>query len=423
MTRLVWGSASDVGRVRQANQDMYFGSDELIVVADGMGGHNGGEVASAVAVESLQREFVDRSTEGLVSAVQLANDSVVSTAAADPELVGMGTTLCAIAPVVVDGAERLAMVNVGDSRIYLLMSQRDLLKQVTEDHSLVATLERQGRLTRAEAAVHPQRNILTRALGIDARVLVDSWEVRPVVGDRYVLCSDGLFNEVDENRMAATLRKLADPTDAARELVRLANEGGGRDNITVVIVDVVNDGSDSGEVAVIDDDDRVTASRSGEEREAHDRTSNTLSASDKHGGTQRRRDRQVARAPRARIFTWRVALFVVAALLVLVVAAASVTFYSRASYFVGFDGDSVVIYRGRPGGVLWIQPKVAEATDLVRSTVPRAVTRDIEQGKIEPSLSSAHAYVQNLHEQQVVPASGGEDPTAVSTSAVPAIGN
>ena len=95
--------------------------------------------------------------------------------------------------------------------------------------------------------MHPQRNILTRALGIDARVMVDSWEVRPVVGDRYVLCSDGLFNEVDESRIAATLRRLDDPTEAARELVRLANEGGGRDNISVVIVDVLADGADEAE--------------------------------------------------------------------------------------------------------------------------------------------------------------------------------
>ena len=151
----------------------------------------------------------------------------------------MGTTLCALALVQGDGYEALGVVNVGDSRLYILKEGE--LEQITEDHSLVATLERQGRLTRAEAAVHPQRNIVTRALGIDSKVMVDSWEIAPVSGDRYLLCSDGLFNEIDDNRIAATLRKLADPTEAANELVRLANEAGGRDNITCVVVDVLGD--------------------------------------------------------------------------------------------------------------------------------------------------------------------------------------
>ncbi|HVN52333.1 MAG TPA: protein phosphatase 2C domain-containing protein, partial [Acidimicrobiales bacterium] len=189
MTRLRWGSATDVGRVRQENEDAIFVSPTLFVVADGMGGHRGGEVASGLATKALERDFgpkvVPRSTDELVRAVQRANEAVVGAASDDPELAGMGTTLCAMALVDADGDadgdgdQRLAIVNVGDSRAYLLKSGE--LEQITDDHSLVATLERQGRLTRDEAAVHPQRNILTRALGIDARVMVDSWEVRPVV--------------------------------------------------------------------------------------------------------------------------------------------------------------------------------------------------------------------------------------------------
>ena len=147
--------------------------------------------------------------------MQQANDAVVGRSSDDPDLRGMGTTLCALAVVQGrTGTRRLGVVNVGDSRIYLL--QDGELEQLTEDHSLVATLEREGRLTRAEAAVHPQRNIVTRALGIDSKVMVDSWEIAPVSGDRYLLCSDGLFNEVDDDRIAATLRKLADPTEAAK---------------------------------------------------------------------------------------------------------------------------------------------------------------------------------------------------------------
>ena len=128
-------------------------------------------------------------------------------------------------------------MNVGDSRVYVL--QDGALIQVSEDHSLVESMVRQGTITPEQAKVHPQRNILTRALGIDGEVGVDSWEVAPFSGDRYLLCSDGLFNEVTDDRIAEMLAETEDPQEAAEILVRMANEGGGRDNITVVIVDVV----------------------------------------------------------------------------------------------------------------------------------------------------------------------------------------
>ena len=214
MTRFAWGAASDTGRVRQANEDSYLVVDGLFAVADGMGGHQAGEVASHLALETLHAEFTAAGTDVLVRAVENANDALVSRSTADLEIAGMGTTLVAMALVEAAGRDAIGVVNVGDSRLYLLSDGE--LAQVTEDHSLVATMERQGRLTAAEAAVHPQRNILTRALGIDGTVLVDSWEILPIVGDRYLICSDGLFNEVDENRISATLRRLADPNEACR---------------------------------------------------------------------------------------------------------------------------------------------------------------------------------------------------------------
>jgi protein phosphatase len=155
----------------------------------------------------------------------------------DNAMRGMGTTLCAVALVMIETHERLAVVNVGDSRVYVL--QDGALIQVSEDHSLVESMVRQGTLTPEQAKVHPQRNILTRALGIDGEVGVDSWEVAPFSGDRYLLCSDGLFNEVPDERIAEVLATTEDPNEAASILVTMANEGGGRDNITVVIVDVV----------------------------------------------------------------------------------------------------------------------------------------------------------------------------------------
>ena len=180
MTRFVWGAASDTGRIRQANEDSYLVVDGLFAVADGMGGHQAGEVASRLALESLQTEFTSAGTDVLVRAVEGANRALVQRSAVDPELAGMGTTLVAMALVDAAGREAIGVVNVGDSRLYLLSDGE--LTQITEDHSLVASMERQGRLTAAEAAVHPQRNILTRALGIDGSVLVDSWEILPVVG-------------------------------------------------------------------------------------------------------------------------------------------------------------------------------------------------------------------------------------------------
>ena len=420
MTRLAWGSATDVGRLRPANQDMLFTSDALLAVADGMGGHQGGEVAASVAIESLRRDFVEPTTDALVRAVQLANDAVVDRASDDPDLLGMGTTLCALAIVAVDGADRLAIVNVGDSRVYLLKGEG--IEQVTDDHSLVATLERQGRLTRAEAAVHPQRNILTRALGIDARVMVDSWEVLPVVGDRYVLCSDGLFNEVDESRIAATSRKLADPTDLARELVRLANEGGGRDNITVVVVDVLDDDGHglAGESAGTDVD-RVVAAVSGEARAAaiSRAAADSVSAP---ATVSARSERRAARPPRPRNFTWRVLFFVLAVVTVMGIGAIAVNYYGRHTYYVGFDADAVWIYQGRPGGVLWIQPEAIEDTHLTRADVPAATVAEIDKGKIEPTLDDAHRYVTNLYGQS--PTQTTSAPAASPTTATVApVGN
>jgi protein phosphatase len=239
MTRFRWGLASDVGRVRSVNQDNALAIEGLFAVADGMGGHKGGEVASEVAVRALRERAPLLTSVDLLEAIHIANDTILGQSLDEPSLRGMGTTLCVLALVDADGEERLAIANVGDSRVYLFANGE--LEQMTDDHSLVAALVREGRLTPEEAEEHPQRNILTRALGIDHEVTVDAWEVAPFVGDRWVLCSDGLFNEVSVDQMSAVLRRLSDPNEAAHELVRLANDSGGRDNITVLVVDLVDD--------------------------------------------------------------------------------------------------------------------------------------------------------------------------------------
>jgi protein phosphatase len=243
--RFAHGSATDVGRVRSLNEDSLLVAESLFAVADGMGGHRGGEVASAEALEALRTSVLEPDAAALVGAVEAANRAVFEHSMADPELAGMGTTLCAVAVVRDDeGAASIAIVNVGDSRVYLLRDGD--FGQLTLDHSLVETMVRGGQLSPDEAAVHPGRNVLTRALGIEPEIDVDLFHepVRP--GDRFLLCSDGLFNELHDDQISAVLRRLADPSDAAAELVRLAGEAGGRDNITVVIVDVVEgDGTEA----------------------------------------------------------------------------------------------------------------------------------------------------------------------------------
>ncbi|HEY6533337.1 MAG TPA: Stp1/IreP family PP2C-type Ser/Thr phosphatase [Acidimicrobiales bacterium] len=431
MTRFAWGAATDTGRVRQANEDAVLAVDGLYAVADGMGGHNAGEVASHLAIETLQDEFTAAGTDVLVEAVQTANRVLVERSASDTELSGMGTTMCALALVDADGRDAIAVVNVGDSRLYLLSDGE--LTQITEDHSLVATLERQGRISSAEAAVHPQRNILTRALGIDASVMVDSWEILPVIGDRYVLCSDGLFNEVEDSRLAATLRRLADPDEAARELVRLANEAGGRDNISCVVVDVV-DGAGAEALAAdapaaAATSSRVTASRTGGDAELftpppESAPSGSPVDDDSPPSSTSRRKRRGGRGahaaddrPRRRLLTWRVGLFFLAFLAIIGIGLGIIVWAGNNTYYVGLSGDEVVIFRGRPGGVLWIDPEVETTTGIAEQDVPAASIDAVRSGVEEPSLSAAQRYVDNLRDQI---ADATTTTTTSTTTTVPA---
>jgi PPM family protein phosphatase len=238
MTVLRSGSATDVGRVRPINQDMPLERPNLYAVADGMGGHVGGEVAARVAVETLDRAFEREPTvDGLREAFSEANAAVWHESQNNEGLRGMGTTLTAVALVGgKEGHDILALANVGDSRAYVYSDGH--LFQVTADHSLAEERMRHGEISEAEAAVHPQRHILTRALGVSSDVLTDMWELQLRTGDRVLLCSDGLSNEVGMNEMADVLGDVRDPGEAAGRLVDAANEHGGADNITVIIVDV-----------------------------------------------------------------------------------------------------------------------------------------------------------------------------------------
>jgi serine/threonine protein phosphatase PrpC len=399
------GSATDVGQVRSSNQDSCLPlpgehTDDLFVVADGMGGHNGGEVASRLAIDTVVEQFVVPTSEALVDAVQAANDALIATADADESLRGMGTTLVALAVVVTDGEERLAVANVGDSRCYLL--ERDRLRQVTKDHSVVQTLVDNGQITKAEAEHHPQRNILTRALGIDARVMTDSWELLPFAGDRYLLCSDGVFNEVGEAEIAEVLRHQPEPADAAAELVTRANAGGGRDNITAVVVDVVEDGGRHAEAAQALS--RVAAYTSGGHRAVA--TAGTVipragpsdegaPPSGEGGGWDDEDEDEIKRKGPS----YRLIAFVSVLIAVAVVVIGSVLFASQSAYFVGFDGDTVAIFAGSPDGLFGSDPAVKERTSLTRAEVPPSYIDELEAGEEFSSLDDAREYVDRMEQE------------------------
>ncbi len=237
---LAWGAATDTGRVRTENEDAFVALPMVYGVADGMGGHAAGEIASAIAAGTLRDRLGAgaESVDVVVAAVVEANASIFQGAHSNAAQRGMGTTLTAMV-VLVDGSgqRRLAMVNVGDSRSYVMRAGR--LRRVTIDHSYVQELVSTGHITEIEARSHPRRNIVTRALGIEPNVRVDTWVLPFVQGDRYVLCSDGLVDEVDDAEIAELMLANASPQDAADALVAAANEHGGRDNVTVVVVDVL----------------------------------------------------------------------------------------------------------------------------------------------------------------------------------------
>jgi serine/threonine protein phosphatase PrpC len=237
--RLSSFAGSDVGRLRSGNEDSHFCGQTVFAVADGLGGHQGGEVASAAAVEPLARldgrSFKDagEAAEALAAAIREANEAILDRAAGDPALYGMGTTVTAA----VAGGGYLQLAHVGDSRAYLLRG--GTLEQLTTDHTVVGELVRRGRLTPQQAAVHPERSILTRAVGLDPRVpvdLPDPLEVQP--GDQLLLCSDGLTEAVADGQIAELLSAAPDGQVACRSLIDAANDAGGPDNITVVLVRV-----------------------------------------------------------------------------------------------------------------------------------------------------------------------------------------
>lgn len=233
-----YAGLTDVGRVRAHNEDAVLLEPPLFAVADGLGGHEAGEVASGIAVQALvEAAPAHADAKALGRAVRAANREVIKAAREGRGREGMGTTLTTA---VVEGG-RIVVAHVGDSRAYLLHG--DTLERVTRDHSMVADMIEQGTLTEEASRTHPHRSVITRALGTDPNMYADTYEVDAQPGDRLLLCSDGLTGMLTDDRIAEVLGAYGDPELAARMLVDAANEAGGHDNISVVVVDVTGQSS------------------------------------------------------------------------------------------------------------------------------------------------------------------------------------
>lgn len=233
-------SITDIGVRRNINQDFVFSSEKpvgrlpnLFIVADGMGGHKAGDIASRQAtqtiVECLQNSTQENTVTAIRSAIEQANETVIAKAAESESFEGMGTTV--VLATIFDNTMYVA--NVGDSRLYL---ERDELKQITKDHSLVEEMVRMGGIDQEAARYHPKKNVITRAVGGSDEIQIDFFEIQLAPGDVILMCSDGLTNMVEDSEISLILRKQRDVVEMAETLVRTANENGGTDNVSVIII-------------------------------------------------------------------------------------------------------------------------------------------------------------------------------------------
>jgi protein phosphatase len=370
--RLVSGSSSHTGLIRGNNEDSFLVDDDhvLFAVADGMGGHRGGEVASRTAIEALRAAIA--AGRGVQDAITTANDAVIERARGDSGLTGMGTTMTAL---VVKGGRQLLIGHVGDSRAYML--HEGVLRRITDDHSLVEELVREGRLTPEQADAHPQRHVVTRALGVDEQVDVDLYTLDVTEGDRVVLCSDGLTTMVRERDVERIARSEPDPQRAAEQLVDAANAAGGEDNTSVVVIDVL----EVDPVSVFDADEvPETPSPARVMAPAPDVPE------------------PVVREPRP---SWSrrigsALLLFVPLVLVLAIAVGGVGWYARRTYYVGFAGNRVVIYKGVPGGVLGWDPTIDKTTGITASQLTQLDHDRVAAGAARGSLGDAQRFVARL---------------------------
>ncbi len=373
MTRWRYAEATDTGLVRETNQDAIYADDRLAVIADGMGGHAAGEIAAEMSIDIVRREFAaNQSVEGIVEAIQDANDAVVRDARENPEHYGMGTTIIAVALTSdLEGVVSPTLVHVGDSRAYQL---RDgALRQLSEDHSVAEEWVRMGRLTPEEAAVHPRRHQLTRGIGVEDTIAIDVISINAMPGDRLLLCSDGLSNELD----ADTLARLASAPNglelAVERLVAAAKVAGGRDNISAILIEF----------------DDVNVASTPIRRTMSTAPPPVWASSPRPSSKEKGQSR----------LTWRVWVATLVLLAVLAGGLGIVHWYAYSTYYLGDDSGTrtIAVYQGQPQGVLWFQPVMVENTKYSATQLRPTDARNLAATISEPSLTVALTYAQYLH--------------------------
>jgi len=360
--------ATHIGQVRQTNQDSYASRPGIHVLADGMGGHQGGEVASLEATSIILESGKIDSVADMVKSVSKANQAIIKRANRDETLSGMGTTVCILTEILgSDGEIKIGIANVGDSRIYRLGGSE--LTQVTLDHSLVADLVRSGELTLEEASRHPQRNILTRALGIEQDLIIDTWELAPVAGDRYLLCSDGLFNEIDDEKIAEILMADEELENIAQNLVNSALKAGGHDNITALVVSVAEEIKNENKEWFLN------------EMVPYPAVKPLLNTSI---------DQEI------RNFDWKPIAICLSTLLLIVSVFTAIGLYARNGWFVGEYNGGVAIYKGRPQGVLWFEPTVERKTQISILDLSKETRQIVVDSISMDSFEEAERFVNEI---------------------------
>jgi protein phosphatase len=446
MTLMLRSAArSDVGLLRSGNEDSGYAGDQLLVVADGMGGHAAGELASAAAVATMSEmetaglddaEALERLSEAVVT----TSERIADVVAAHPEFAGMGTTLTALAWLGGEPA-RVAFLHVGDSRAYLL---RDgVLTQVTLDHTYVQTLIDAGRITPEEALVHPRRNLVMRAIdGIHpAEPDVSVREAR--VGDRYLVCSDGLCGYVADARTHELLG-LADPVAAVTALVEAALAVGAPDNVTCIVADVVEvDEARAAEAPVVvgaageqRNRERLPGFSFPADAQIDPRSATVVKVSTRSGDGTREFAGSLAgiyaeeQSPTRRGIRWGW-VTLAAGLVVAVMTVAALTYaWAQNQFYVGNEGGYVAIYRGLPGALGPISlHSVEQVTTLTVDSLPDFEAAQVEATIAADSLASAQQTVQRLTERAAqcttapttpgCPSTGGTDSGPTGTTATP----
>lgn len=367
------GAKSDVGRVRKGNEDAMLVDAPLFVVADGMGGHLAGDVASATAVEVIKESAEQdppKDPSNLESYVRAANKAIWEKALEDTKLQGMGTTCTLL--YLDEGTAHIA--HVGDSRAYLLRDGE--FSQLTEDHTLVERMVREGKLERDQAARHPQRSIITRALGVESDVEVDLSTFEVTEGDRVLLCSDGLSSMVDDSAIEALLRDASGAEGAVESLVEAALEAGGEDNVTVVVLDFLADGALAPAPSTPRRQDTVPRQPQPEEDPQPD-------APPRRGGLRK----------------------LLLALLVLAILAggafAAARYALSNSYFVGAnERGEVAIFTGIPDEIAGISLREEQTSSgLMLDELPPFLSQNVEDGIKVETLAEAEETVANLEDR------------------------